>query len=266
MKHSLISLTTDFGLKDPLVAEMKAVILSICPNTTIVDITHQVEKFNVRMGAYILASAFPYFPENTVHVAVVDPGVGGKRRCIAAKTRRGCFVGPDNGIMALALKNIDGSKHVYEISQGEFMLPKIANTFHGRDILAPAAAYLAKGKDPAKFGPEIHGMVAPEFATVLRKKSGLEGQIVHIDDFGNVITNFTEKELEAVGIKDKIRFEVSGLTLQLKLVRAYNDVGIKRPLATIGGHGFLEIALNQGNASERLKLKVEDKILLGSVK
>src|SRR5208283_4092285 len=131
----MITLTSDFGLKDPYVAEMKGVILTINPKAALIDITHEVEKFNIRMAAFMLASAAPYFPQGTIHMAVVDPGVGTQRRAILIQTKRSVFVGPDNGILILAAQP-RGIEHAYQLTNPKFMLPKISNTFHGRDIFA----------------------------------------------------------------------------------------------------------------------------------
>ena len=188
----MITLTSDFGLKDPYVAEMKGVILTINPKATLIDITHEVEKFNIRMAAFMLASAAPYFPQGTVHLAVVDPGVGTQRRAILMQTKKSFFVGPDNGILILAAQN-QGIEHVYQLTNHTFMLPKISSTFHGRDIFAPAAAHLDKGVQPSEFGPEIKDLTKPEFASVKRANSSLIGEVMHIDGFGNIITNINEK-------------------------------------------------------------------------
>ena len=140
----MITLTSDFGLKDPYVAEMKGAILTINPKATTIDVTHDVEKFNIREGAFMLASAAPYFPKGTVHLVVVDPGVGTERRAILIETKLGFFVGPDNGVLVLAAKN-QGIKHIYQLTNPKFTLPNISGTFHGRDIFAPAAAHLDRG-------------------------------------------------------------------------------------------------------------------------
>ena len=150
----IISLLSDFGLKDPYVSEMKAIILSICPNVTLIDITHEVSKYNIMEGAFILASATPYFPENTVHLAVVDPGVGSKRRPIIVRSKRHLYVGPDNGLLILAAKN-DGIINVYHVVNEKYMRKEISSTFHGRDIFAPVSAYLANGVKPEEIGIEI---------------------------------------------------------------------------------------------------------------
>ena len=164
---------------------MKGVILTINPNANIIDITHGVEKFNIRMGAFMLASAAPYFPKGTVHLAVVDPGVGTERRAILVQTKQGFFVGPDNGILILAAQN-QGIEHTYELTNPKFMLPKVSSTFHGRDVFAPAAAHLDIGVKPSEFGPEIRDAVIPQFASVNRKNGSLIGEILHVDSFGNI--------------------------------------------------------------------------------
>lgn len=260
MECTVITLTTDFGLVDSYVAEMKAVILGICADATIVDVTHQIEKFNVKMAAYVLASVAPYFPNGGIHVAVVDPGVGTKRRPIIVQTEKSFFVGPDNGVLTLAVNRVEGEKHVYNITNKELMLPNVSKTFHGRDIFAPAAAHLAKGTSPTRFGREVGRMISPEFARVIKKKDSLGGQIVYVDHFGNLITNVTEKDLEASRIGNEARVKVGGATLRLRLGKAYGDVEKQRPLAVLGSHGFLEISVNQGNAASVFKAKVGTKI------
>jgi S-adenosylmethionine hydrolase len=265
MACPIVTLTTDFGLKDPYVAEMKAVILSISPSATIVDITHQIGKFDIRMGAYVLASAVPYFPRGSIHVAVVDPGVGTKGQPIIVQSKQGCFVGPDNGVLALAARNEDIVR-IHKIANQKLMLPKVSNTFHGRDIFAPAAAYLTKGVSLAEFGSEINKLVRPEFAKTVRRKGMLVGEVVHIDDFGNVITNFGRGELESMEIKHTINIKLKKVRLRLKLCKAYADVPKERPLALIGSHDFLEISVNQGSAAEVFKIKSGDKVILSFVK
>jgi hypothetical protein len=261
MTGSIITLTTDFGLRDPYVAEMKAVILNIKPNAKIIDITHEIEKFSIRMGAYVLASAAPYFPKNTIHVVVVDPGVGTKRKPIIIKTKNAYYIGPDNGVLVLAAKN-EGILHVYEISNREVMLPKLSDTFHGRDIFAPAAAYLANGTPLSQFGPEIHHIVVPEFTNVVKQKDKVTGEILHVDGFGNLITNISKRELKLMDVNETVNIRLKGRRLKLKLCKSYASVKPGEPLAIIESHNFLEISVNQGNASERFNVKVGDKITL----
>jgi len=261
MPTKIITLTTDFGLKDPYVAEMKAVILSISPKTRIVDITHKIEKFNIRMGAYTLAAACPYFPKGTIHVAVIDPSVGTKRKAILIQTRNSCFIGPDNGVLALAAKG-QGIKHIYRIENPKLMLTKISNTFNGRDIFAPAAAHLANGISPSEFGPEIPEIATPEYAKITKTKTTLTGEIIHIDGFGNIITNLRDKDLELMGTKKTVNLKLKNTRLKLKLCKAYSEVKARQPLAIIGSHNFLEISINQGNAAENFQTRVGDKVTL----
>lgn len=261
MPNPIITLTTDFGLRDPYVAEMKAAILGISPNTKIVDITHQIEKFNTRTGAHVLAAASPYFPKGTIHVVVVDPGVGTRREAILIQTKQDYCIGPDNGVLALAARS-QGIKHVYKITNPKLMLPKISHTFHGRDIFAPAAAHLATGTPPSEFGPEIHRIVTPKFAKITKKKNALTGEVIHIDGFGNIITNFKEKELESMSIKTTVNLKLKNTKLKLRLCKVYAEVEAQQPLALIGSHNFLEISVNQGNAAENFKTKAGDKVTL----
>ena len=253
---SIISLLSDFGHRDPYVAEMKAVILSINPQARIVDITHEIEKFDIRMGAYVLASAAPYFPPNTVHVAVVDPGVGTKRRPIIAETRRSLYVGPDNGLLMLAAHK-EHITNVYKIDNPEYMLSDVSKTFHGRDIFAPAAAHLTAGNKPSDFGPAIHDYVFPEFAKPQPRKGELRGEVLHIDDFGNIISNITSEDLEKMGLHegDSLLVRLGGKTLTIRFCSAYGEVPSRTPLALIGGSNFLEVAVNQGRASTVFEAK-----------
>ena len=257
----IISLLSDFGLKDPYVPEMKAVILSICPEARIVDISHEIEKFNIRMGAFVLASAAPYFPKETIHVAVVDPSVGTTRRPILVVTKRAFYVGPDNGLLMLSARR-QGTNRVYHVTNKQFMLLQVSRTFHGRDIFAPTAAHLAKDHVPSESGPEINDYVIPKFAKPSLRKNVLFGEVLHIDDFGNVITNVSMKKLEKIGIKEGDRFNVKLKEdiITLKLCIAYGEVKAKQPLAIIGSHSFLEISVNQGNAARKFKVEIGEAV------
>jgi len=252
----IISLLSDFGLKDSYVAEMKAVILGICENAQIVDISHAVSKFDVRMGAFVLASAAPCFPKGSLHVAVVDPGVGLERRPIVVETKHSLFVGPDNGLLMLAAKK-EGTKHVYAISNAEFMLKRVSKTFHGRDVFAPVAAYLAKGQALSEMGLEINGYLVPEFAEPSVKAGRIDGEVLHIDDFGNVITNISAKHLSEIAVKEGnyLSIKLNKKSARLKYCSTYGKVKVNELLTLIGGHGFFEVAMNQGNAAAKLKAK-----------
>jgi S-adenosyl-L-methionine hydrolase (adenosine-forming) len=252
----MITLTSDFGLKDPYVAEMKGSILTINPNATIIDITHEVEKFNIRMGAFMLASAAPYFPKGTVHLAVVDPGVGTDRRAILVQTGQYFYVGPDNGVLMLAAQN-QGIKRIHELSNPKFMLPEVSCTFHGRDIFAPAAAYLDMAVKPDEFGHEINNVVTPEFASLKSSNGTLTGEVLHVDGFGNIITNIGQKEM---GQAKNLSVKLPKFSLNLSLGKTYAQTKPREAIALIGSHGFLEIALNQASAAEKLHVAAGDKI------
>ena len=252
----MITLTSDFGYEDPYAAEMKGVILTINPNANIIDITHGVEKFNIRMGAFMLASAAPYFLRGTVHLVVVDPGVGTERRAILVQTKQGFFVGPDNGILMLAAQ-YQGIESAYELTNPKFMLSKVSCTFHGRDVFAPAAAHLDIGVKPSEFGPEINDLVISEFASVKRKNDSLIGEVLHVDGFGNLITNISPRE---IGQSKRVNLKLKNLLQNLALVKTYALAKPQQPLALIGSHGFLEIALNQGSAAEKFHSVAGDRI------
>jgi S-adenosylmethionine hydrolase len=256
---SIISLLSDFGVKDPYVAEMKAVILSINPQAQVIDITHQIGKFNIRMGAYVLASAAPYFPPSTVHVAVVDPGVGTERRPIIVETSCSFYVGPDNGLLMLAAHK-EHIKNVYTIDNPKYMLPNVSRTFHGRDVFAPAAAHLTRGTKPSTFGPAINDYIVPDFAKPVAKDRGLRGEILHIDDFGNIISNISAEDLKKMGFTEgcSLLVRVGNKILSVMFCSAYSEVPVGTPLALIGGSNFLEVAVNQGSAATVFGAKVEE--------
>ncbi len=253
----VVTLLSDFGLKDPYVAEMKAVVLSVCPEATLVDISHEIEKFNVRMGAFVLASAAPHFPSGSVHVAVVDPGVGTSRRPIIIETKRSFYVGPDNGLLVLSAQK-EGMRRAYHITNRRYMLPKISRAFHGRDVFSCAAAYLAKGVSPSEFGPEIQDYSVPEFAKPQLKAGKLFGEILYIDGFGNAITNVSAGDLEKSGIHEGqlLQVKIGDKTIKLRFCSAYGEVPVGSPLAVVGGSDFLELSVNQRSAAKRFKVQV----------
>lgn len=261
--NPVITLLSDFGLKDSYVAEMKAVILSVSPETNIIDISHSVDKFDVRMGSFVLASAAPYFPEGAIHLAVVDPGVGTERRPLLVETSRAFYVGPDNGLLMLAAQR-DGIKRAYVISNRELMLPKVSYTFHGRDVFAPAAAHLARGTQPSHFGPSIDDCITPKFARPVLKAGKLDAEVLHIDDFGNIITNVTLEDLKKAGVRptNMVSIRLKNRKANMPFCRAYGEVPPKAELAQVGSHGFFEIAINQGSASKSFNAKAGDDITI----
>ena len=259
--NKFITLTTDFGLVDHYVSEMKAAILSISPNARIVDITHNISKFDIRMGAFILSSALNYFPKGTIHVAVVDPGVGSCRRPLLIETKKDFFIGPDNGLLVLAAEK-QGIKNVYELTNINLMLNKVSNTFHGRDIFAPAAAYLLNGVTPKAFGPKIDKIKKPIFTNVIKTSKTLIGQVIHVDDFGNIITNMNldKSLLDLYGKMLKVKLSLSELLI--KFCKTYSEVKLGELLVIIGSHGFLEISANQKNAGKMLNIQPGAEIVI----
>jgi hypothetical protein len=263
-EQSIITLTTDFGLDDIYAGVMKGVILSINPACTIVDITHAVAPQDIAAGALALDSACPYFPRGTIHVAVVDPGVGSGRRPIVLETDRCMFVGPDNGIFTFAIKS-PGLKAVYELTAPEYFLPDVSATFHGRDIFAPAAAHLSKGLLPERMGRRIDDPVMlPQAVPVMRGSDGLEGRVDHIDRFGNLITTVRRNMLEGFIRQSHIRAEVKGTTIT-KLMPSYAAAQEDNLFCIIGSSGRLEILLKNGSAAALLGACRGDSIVLKKV-
>lgn len=252
----MITLTTDFGLKDPYVAEMKGVILTINPKASIVDISHGVDKFDIRMGAFMLASAVRFFPTGTTHLAVVDPGVGTKRHAILIQTKQGFFVGPDNGVLILAAQN-QRIEYIFELTNPKFMLSTVSSTFQGRDVFAPAAAYIDSGVKPSEFGSEKSDAVTPDFTVVKQEDGVFVGEVLHVDSFGNIITNISLNKIAQV---KTVRAQLQHITLNLPFVKTYAQAKSNEPIALIGSHGFLEIALNQDSAARKLHAQLGDKI------
>ncbi len=248
----LISLLTDFGLMDPYVAEMKAIILSICPSARIIDISHLVEKFNVRMGAFLLASTTPSFPPGTVHLAVVDPGVGSARRPIAVETERSLFVGPDNGLLVPAAQP-ESILHVYEVTNRTMMREKVSATFHGRDIFASIAAHLACGSSPKELGREITNYVIPSYAQPKLDGKAVLCEVSYVDGFGNIITNLRSEQISEfnINVSERLVISVGKKRFSVRYVKTYSDLGENDFGLLVGSHGFLEIACREKSAAKR---------------
>jgi S-adenosylmethionine hydrolase len=253
----LISLLTDFGLMDPFVAEMKAVILSICPSARIIDISHGVEKFNIRMGAFLLASAAPAFPTGTVHIAVVDPGVGSVRRPIVVETERSLYVGPDNGLLVPAAQS-ERMVHVYEVTNRSMFRNEISATFHGRDIFAPVAAHLACGSPSIECGAEITDYVMPPYAQSRFDGMTVLCEVFHIDGFGNIITNLRSTQLSEFNLKagEKLEMSLGKKQLPVRYVNTYSDLRKNEFGLLVGSHGFLEIACREKSAAKRVRARM----------
>ena len=260
----LITLTTDFGTSDTYVGTMKGVILGINPNAQIVDLTHDISPQDVYEAAFSIYAAHDYFPDGTVHIIVVDPGVGSERRAIIHQTDKAFFVCPDNGVLSYLLQGVEDIEvehghpiQTVAIQNRAYWLPEVSNTFHGRDVFAPVAAHLSLGVPLDDFGPPLQTLVRLPLPVPEISGDALMGQVVKIDRFGNAITNIT-----ALAFADDFsvyEIRVGRVTLN-RLNRAYVDSGIGEPLAIIGSTGLLEIAINAGNAKADLGLKIGDPV------
>lgn len=252
MVSSVITLTTDFGTKDTFVAEVKAVILSINPSVLIVDITHEIEPFNVLEAAIKLSSASKYFPLGSIHLAVVDPGVGSSRRPIIVHTERAFYVGPDNGILSLALKG-QLIKGIYEIRTSEFKIG--GPTFHARDVFAPASARLSRGEGLETLGRPINDFIRLSIAEPeVRPNRMIRGEVIIIDRFGNAITNIKKEQLELKG------FRVIVKGRDIPLFNYYKEAEGLPAGALINSSGYLELFRYQGNVAETLNLRIHDAV------
>ncbi len=246
----IITLTTDFGTTDGYLASMKGVILSIAPTCNLVDITHNIEPQNIRQAAIVLAMAAPYFPPGTIHAAVVDPGVGTSRALLAVAAENQIFLSPDNGLLSLIFARFPEHK-AYQIENSSLFLPKISRTFQGRDILAPVAAHLALGMAIEEVGPAAQAFDLGAFPMPDISQGTIRGQIIYRDHFGNLLTNISEDliaRFEPTTLKMR-----AGYTRIEKLSQAYSDVEKGELLCLIGSGGYLEIALREGSAAEKLR-------------
>ena len=250
-QRPIVTLTTDFGLNDHFVGTMKGVILSIAPEAEIVDICHSVQAFDILDGALALAQAYNYFPTRTVHLVVVDPGVGSARRPILASCDKYNFVAPDNGVLSLMYAR-EERLNVRHISSDHYFLQPLSNTFHGRDVFAPVAAYLAKGVDQEKFGNEITDFVrfnAPKPKATDAKT--LRGVVLKIDRFGNLITNITPQDVPALFQSQPASFKILVGKKEITTLRTnYAEGEPGEIFAIVGSMGYLEIAANRGAAAQ----------------
>jgi len=258
---SVITLTTDFGTQDWFVGTMKGVILGIHPQAKPVDITHEIAPGDIRAGAFALMAVAPYFPKGTIHVAVVDPGVGSQRSAIAVKTRRAIFIGPDNGVLTWALRQ-ESIVELRLITNDKFLLHPLSRTFHGRDIFAPTAAHLSAGKKFNQVGPKINDWVKLPWPAPQQSEKFLTGEIIHIDRFGNAITNLAQDLL-----REAEWAMASIIVKRHKLGPPQDCYAAGQPgqaMTTLSSAGFLEIAVNGSSAANQLKLKRGDavKVLL----
>jgi S-adenosyl-L-methionine hydrolase (adenosine-forming) len=252
-RKPIITLTTDFGLNDHFVGAMKGVILSIEPEAEIVDICHAVQAFDVLDGALAISQAYTYFPSGTVHMVIVDPGVGTARRPIVVTSERHHFVAPDNGVLSLIYQR-EERLAVRHVTGEHYFLQPVSQTFHARDIFSPVAAYLAKGVDPEKFGEEVTDFVrfsAPKPKAV--NGHTLRGVVLKVDRFGNLITNITPQDAPMLFGENPAAFKIVAGTREItEIKQAYSGGAPGEVFGILGSMGFLEIAANRGSAAQLL--------------
>lgn len=253
-----IGLITDFGLSDPYVGQMKAVLTRLAPQCAIVDISHGVQPFNVTQAAFFLASSAPHFARDAVLLSVVDPGVGSKRRIVVVRRDEQYFVAPDNGVLGLIAG--DGHVTVHDLSGAEEAVSKVSHTFHGRDVFAPVAAWLASGGKPENLGPEldVSELVRPQWSSPILEEGRARAHVLHVDHFGNCVLNLRSGSLGPL----------TGLTIRtplgrvLQAVDTYSDLPQGTPGLLEGSQGFLEIAVNLGSAARDFGLSIGDSVEL----
>lgn len=285
---SCIALLTDFGTADWFVGTMKGVIASIDPKAHVIDLCHDIPPGDIRAGAFALLSSYRFFPRGTIFVAVIDPGVGGPRDALLAEAHGCHFIGPDNGLLSYALaggppgtggrQGISSLKppsteppgpRMRAIENPAYRLPDAGSTFHGRDVFAPAAAYLSLGKTAGSFGKRKETFVELAFPVPFRLRGTVTGEIVHIDRFGNAITNLTPRDLDpgapAAATASQKSAARKAVTLKAKgkafpLAAFYSEASPGKPLSVAGSSGFLELSINGGNAARKFGLKRGDAI------
>jgi len=256
-KMRIITLLTDFGQCDGYVAAMKGVILSINPDATLIDITHDVSPQQISQGAFLLSRTAPFFPSGTIHLAVVDPGVGTTaRRPVMIETARRLFVGPDNGIFGSVVKG-GRIRRVIELTNSDYHRSEVSPTFHGRDIFAPVAAHLSRGCDPDLLGERVRGINRSGFALPRRSGDCVTGTVIHIDRFGNLITNIPSHSRPSGGVTITV-----GRAVITQCVETYGEAQRGEIVALTESSGLMEIARRDGSAASELGLAIGAKVVV----
>lgn len=257
----IVTLLSDFGTRDPYVAQMKGVILSLCPGCRVVDITHDVERHDILMGAFLLETSVSHFPKGTVHVAVVDPGVGSKRLPIAVACRPAVLVGPDNGLLFRAARKL-GIISAYRIERLGSWPVSVSPTFHGRDVFAVTAAKLAAGIHPRQLGRKVGRLVELDVPGVTLEKGRLKCCVLHVDRFGNIITNAENEYLGRLGVRlgGRVLVKCGTEAFQGWIVNAYYEVAQGELVVLRGSQGYVEVALREQHASSLLSVKPRDEL------
>lgn len=264
MDRPVITLMTDFGQDDIFVGVMKGVMAGIVPEAVVVDLTHAIPPFGIAQAAYQLGAAYPYFPKGTVHIAVVDPGVGSERRILAMESDGHLFVAPDNGILTV-VHDEKGHGALVAVTERRFFLPEISATFHGRDIFAPVGAHLARGAPLRNLGPAVDDMQRLDLPEPwLLSDGSLQGVVLWVDRFGNLITNISRAELQEYFPRGPVAIRLRRTVIH-GLSQVYTNVAEGELVAMIGSFGTLEIAVRLGNAAERLGVGRGDDVLVSAL-
>jgi S-adenosyl-L-methionine hydrolase (adenosine-forming) len=254
----LITLTTDFGYRDSFAGIMKGVIKRIDPDAEVIDLTHGIAPQDIRAAALTLRHSVPYFSDGAIHVVVVDPGVGGTRRPLLIECAGNYFIGPDNGVLSLAVRN--KQKLVIELTNSEYFLQPTGSTFHGRDIFAPAAAHLSRGVPIDAFGGQSSSFTELDLPEAVRDQSVILGEIIYIDGYGNLFTNVYAEDLASLP-RSPINIAIGSTRIQ-NLMASYDSVAEDQLAAVINSWGVLEIAEYNGNAQQTCGAKVGDKVVV----
>jgi hypothetical protein len=262
--HPIITILTDFGLRDAYVAAMKGTILGLVPNVQMIDIAHDITRHDIIQAAFVLLNSSRFFPINTIHLVVVDPGVGTNRRRIIVRGNRYYYVGPDNGVLSLAIQE-EGIKKIVQITEKKYMRSEITATFEGRDIFAPVAAHLAQGVPIESFGRKMSQMNHLHIPQPHISNRQISGEIIHIDGFGNIITNISHSHIhDFVSIGQKYHVTVNQLTKPMKYMKSYGYVSPGELIIIIGSSNYLEVSINQGNAQKLFNAARGDPIAITS--
>ncbi len=264
LERPIITLTTDFGLKDTFTGLMKGVILSINPNANVIDLTHNIQRHNIFEASQTIAMSYRYFPPATIHIVIVDPSVGGSQRPLLVVTENHYFIGPDNGTFTSIFEECQSSFFsVYHITASHYFLPMSGRTFHGRDIFAPIAAWLSKGVDSKKLGEPINDFNSIPISRPVMSDNKLNGEIIAIDNFGNAISNISTGHLSELASADsEVKFRVVYNDNQLPLVKYYAENGTPGLASVINSFGHIELFTYKDSAAVKFDIKIGDSVII----
>lgn len=263
MKSRIVAILSDLGTRDYFVAAIKGAILSISPDAKIVDVTHEVPKYNIQAAAFILWQVAKAFSKGTIFIVVVDPGVGTERKCVLLQTKNDMlFIAPDNGVLTFVAKQLGVAK-IYRVANQELMGHKPSMTFHGRDIMAPVAAHLSLGVEPSKVGPKLTEIKLFEIPRPAVTKNEIRGQIMSIDNFGDIMTNIDAATISKFANRGTVLLvTIENMVIPVKFVRTFGEVEPRESLCYIGSSGMLELASNMGNLADELKVKIGSGLII----